>query len=382
MESKKTHIFSRSCKGALYMLKKEPVLIIASVLAVVSAFFNAPGKEYLDFIDFRVLGILLSLMLVVAGLQANSVFVRMGEVLIAGCNSTRKIAAVLVFLCFISGMFITNDVALITFVPFAILTLKMGDKEKYIIPVIVEQTIAANLGSMLTPMGNPQNLYLYGVSGMSMGEFFMLTIPYILVSAVLIVILIFMIKNEPLSAMGNAVKVQMNGKQIIVYIVLFLLCILTVLRIAEWYIVTAVVVVTVLIMDRTILKKADYGLLFTFLAFFIFVGNMSELPAVRKLLSSIVEGRELLVSIVSSQVISNVPAAVLLSGFTKNYRELIIGINLGGMGTLIASMANLISYKLFVNAYPDKKGKYVVKFTVTSIFFLGVLLVAAYFFGY
>lgn len=373
MKSKIIHIFSSS-------LKKEPVLLIASVLAVISAFFNPPGKEYLEYIDFRVLGILLSLMLVVAGLQSNSVFIRMGEVLIAGCNSTRKLAAVLIFLCFISGMFITNDVALITFVPFAILTLKMGDKEKFIIPIIVAQTIAANLGSMFTPMGNPQNLYLYGLSGMNMGEFIMLTLPYIIVSAIMLVVFILLIKNEPLSAAGNAVDTKMSGKQIVVYVVLFLLCILTVLRIVEWYVATVVVVVTVLVLDWRILKKADYGLLLTFIAFFIFVGNMSELTAVKNLLSSLVEGRELLVSIVSSQVISNVPAAVLLSGFTNNYRELIIGINLGGMGTLIASMASLISYKLFANEYPDKKGKYVLRFTVTSVFFLAVLVVATFFF--
>lgn len=373
MKSKIIHIFSSS-------LKKEPVLLIASVLAVISAFFNPPGKEYLEYIDFRVLGILLSLMLVVAGLQSNSVFIRMGEVLIAGCNSTRKLAAVLIFLCFISGMFITNDVALITFVPFAILTLKMGDKEKFIIPIIVAQTIAANLGSMFTPMGNPQNLYLYGLSGMNMGEFLMLTLPYIIVSAIMLVVFILLIKNEPLSAAGNAVGTKMSGKQIVVYVVLFLLCILTVLRIVEWYVATVVVVVTVLVLDWRILKKADYGLLLTFIAFFIFVGNMSELTAVKNLLSSLVEGRELLVSIVSSQVISNVPAAVLLSGFTNNYRELIIGINLGGMGTLIASMASLISYKLFANEYPDKKGKYVLRFTVTSVFFLAVLVVATFFF--
>lgn len=375
MKSKIIHIFSSS-------LKKEPVLLIASVLAVISAFFNPPGKEYLEYIDFRVLGILLSLMLVVAGLQSNSVFIRMGEVLIAGCNSTRKLAAVLIFLCFISGMFITNDVALITFVPFAILTLKMGDKEKFIIPIIVAQTIAANLGSMFTPMGNPQNLYLYGLSGMNMGEFIMLTLPYIIVSAIMLVVFILLIKNEPLSAAGNAVDTKMSGKQIVVYVILFLLCILTVLRIVEWYVATVVVVVTVLVLDWRILKKADYGLLLTFIAFFIFVGNMSELTAVKNLLSSLVEGRELLVSIVSSQVISNVPAAVLLSGFTNNYRELIIGINLGGMGTLIASMASLISYKLFANEYPDKKGKYVLRFTVTSVFFLAVLVVATFFFGY
>lgn len=363
------------------IIKKEPVLVIASILAVITAFFNPPGKEYLDYIDFRVLGILLSLMLVVAGLQANGVFVRMAEVLISGCNSVRKLAFVLVFLCFFSGMLITNDVALITFVPFAILTLKMGDKEKYIIPVIVLQTVAANLGSMLTPMGNPQNLFLYGISGISMVEFMKLTLPYIIISACMLAVFIFFIKNEPLKADGNEKQSSLSVRQIAVYIILFILCILTVLRVIEWYIVMAIVGLVIVIMDKSILKKADYGLLLTFIAFFVFVGNMSEFSGIREMLSSVVKGRELLVSVVSSQFISNVPAAVLLSGFTDNYRELIVGINIGGLGTLIASMASLISYKLFANAYPHKKGAYMMRFTVTSIVFLGVLFGTAYILG-
>lgn len=233
--------FTENCKIAITKLKSETVLVIASILAIVSMFFNPPGREYVDFIDFRVLGILLSLMLVMAGFQINGVFSRLGGKLISGCNSTRKLAVTLIFLCFLSSMLLTNDVALITFVPFALLT---------------------------------------------------------------------------------------------------------------------------------------------FIAFFIFIGNMGQIEAVRKLLSSLIEGRELLVSVVSSQVVSNVPAAILLSGFTDNYSALIVGTNLGGLGTLIASMASLISYKQFVNAYPQKKGKYFAEFTIMNIVFLVILALAVYIFGY
>lgn len=357
------------------LFKKDTVLVIAAMLAVISMFFNRPSKEYIDFIDFRVLGILLALMIVMAGLQVNGIFDRLGRALVSRCNTTRKLCLVLVFMCFFSGMVLTNDVALITFVPFALLTLKLSGKEKLMVKVVVYQTIAANLGSMLTPMGNPQNLYLYGLSGKTMGDFVMLTLPYTIVAALLLCLLIMLIKSESIS-MDNAGEEKKNTSvfQVCVYLVLFVLCILTVLRIVEWYIVAIIVVAVAAVMDRRVLLKADYSLLLTFIAFFIFIGNMGELQAVRDMLSSLIEGRELAIAIISSQVVSNVPAALLLSGFTGKYDALIVGVNLGGLGTLIASMASLISYKLFVNEYPDSKRKYFIYFTVVNIVFLVVLL--------
>ena len=366
----------------LHVLKTETVLVVATFLALVSLFFNPPSKEYVGFIDFRVLGILLALMFVMAGYQLNGVFAKLGGKLIAKCNTTLKLSFVLVFLCFFSSMLLTNDVALITFVPFALLTLKMGRKDSLIIPVVVFQTIAANLGSMLTPMGNPQNLYLYGLSGMNIGEFIMLMLPYTLVSAVILVICIFaVIKRESIDAgfvddEGNEGVARKS--HIIIYSALFILCILTVIRFVEWYIVTLIVMGVVLIIDRRVFKKADYSLLLTFIAFFIFIGNMGEIEVVNNMLSSLIEGRELLVSVVSSQVVSNVPAAILLSGFTDNYEALIIGTNLGGLGTLIASMASLISYKQVTGKYKEYTGKYFISFTVYNIMFLAILAVFAY----
>ena len=355
-------------------------MVVAIILAVISAFYNHPGKEYLGFIDFRVLGILLSLMLVMAGLQLNGIFKKLGEMLIGRCDNTRRLAQALIFMCFVSSMLLTNDVALITFVPFALLTLKMSKKEYLIIPTVVLQTLGANLGSMLTPMGNPQNLYLYGISGMDIGRFIMLMLPYTVVSAILLWICTFFIKRENLVTVGNPENnINTNEVHVGVYISLFLLCILSVLRIVEWYIVTLVVLAVTAIIDRRVFRKTDYSLLLTFIAFFIFIGNMGQIDAIRKFLSSLIEGRELLVSIVSSQVVSNVPAALLLSGFTSDYRQLIIGTNLGGLGTLIASMASLISYKQVVNEYPDKKGKYFKCFTALNIGFLVILMAIALF---
>lgn len=363
-------------KRIIHLLKTETVLIVATILAIISAFFNPPSKEYIDFIDWRVLGILLSLMLVMAGFQINGVFKHLGEMLVRKCSNTWMLSFVLIFMCFFSSMLLTNDVALITFVPFALLTLRMTHMEHMMIQVVVGQTIAANLGSMLTPMGNPQNLYLYGLSGMNIGEFVILMLPYTIASAILLCILILFTKKKPLN-LENMEEEEggANPWHIAMYVVLFIACILTVLHVVEWYIVTAIVVIIMAIIDRRVFKNTDYSLLLTFISFFIFIGNMGEIDAVREMLSKLIEGRELLVAVASSQVVSNVPAAILLSGFTDNYNALIIGTNLGGLGTLIASMASLISYKQFANAYPQEKGKYFRYFTIMNIAFLAVLVI-------
>lgn len=364
-------------KALLQYTKKEIVLVVAIVLAIVSSIWNPPSIGYLAFIDFRVLGILLSLMLVMAGLQENGVFHILGRRLVGKCTNTRKLSFVLVFLCFFSSMFLTNDVALITFVPFAVLTIQMTKKERMLIPIVTAQTIGANLGSMLTPMGNPQNLYLYGLSKMSFIDFLGLMLPYTIVAGVLLLIFVFVQKKESLSLDLEEESIRQgkwNKRQVIVYLILFGVCIGTVLRFVEWYMVLGIVIIVICIMDWRILKKADYSLLFTFMGFFIFIGNIGALSSVCDMLLCILNKRETLIAIGASQIISNVPAAILLSGFTRNYDALIIGTNLGGLGTLIASMASLISYKQLVNAFPEQKGKYVLYFTVTNVIFLGILL--------
>ncbi len=367
------------------IIKKDTVLVIAAILAVISMFFNPPSKEYIEFIDFRVLGILLSLMIVMAGLSINGIFEKLGKSLISKCSSTRALAFVLIFLCFFSSMLLTNDVALITFVPLALLTLKMSGNEKLIVIVVVMQTIAANLGSMLTPMGNPQNLYLYGISGMTIGKFLLLMLPYTVVSAVLLCIVIFTLKKDNLTLgiddenKKNYNKTTGNGAKnvrVAIYFIMFVLCILVVVRLLPWHIIAALIFVVTLFMEKEAVKGADYGLLLTFVAFFIFIGNMGEIPAIKNMLSSLVGDREVAVSIISSQAVSNVPTALLLSGFTSNYEGLIIGTNLGGLGTLIASMASLISYKQVANGHPDVKGKYFVSFTLWNVVFLAVLICA------
>ena len=363
------------------ILKEETVLAIASLLAVISMFLVKPNAGYVEYIDFRVLGILFCLMIVMAKFQELGIFALIAYRLLKKTGNTRQLVFVLVFLCFFSSMIITNDVALLTFVPFGILTLKQAKREDLLLKVVVLQTIAANLGSMLTPIGNPQNLYLYNLAGISLVEFLCLMLPYTLLSLAVLTGVIFFMKRETMEQQGFASvhkEEAVGGSKFYIhtwiYFLLFVISLLTVAHILPYQLVVAVVGVVVIFTDCKMFKKVDYSLLFTFIAFFIFVGNMQMLPAVKEWLLSLVDGRELLMAILSSQVISNVPAAFLLSGFTDKYDLLIVGTNLGGLGTLIASMASLISYKFYVKEYPEKKGGYFWHFTIMNLFFIIVLV--------
>lgn len=360
-------------------LKKDAVLTISWVFAIISMLFIKPDKAYAGYIDWRSLGILWSLMIITKGYMQNGIFEKIGHALLARTRKMWQLIAVLVGLNFFSSMIITNDVSLITFVPFAIMMLKQCGRQELMIPVVVLQTIAANLGSMLTPIGNPQNLYLYGLAGTGIGEFIMWLLPYTIASALLLVISILLIKNKNeiicIEDTDSEAAHNTSVPRVMAYSVLFVLALLVVARVLTWYILAAAVLITVLLLEKNVLAKADYALLLTFIGFFIFTGNMGRVEPVAHFLAGIVNGRELEAGIITSQCISNVPAALLLSEFTDNIKNLAIGVNIGGLGTLIASMASLISYKLYANEVPEKKGKYFAAFTVYNIIFLVVLYV-------
>ncbi len=369
--------------------KKEIVLVVATVLAVASAFVVPPSEAYWKYIDWRVLGILLSLMVVMAGLQQNGLFDTLGEALLARTKKVGQLILVLVMLCFFMSMAITNDVALITFVPFAVLTLEKSNQQRLLIPVIVLQTVAANLGSMLTPIGNPQNLYLYNLSGMGIGEFVMVMLPYTMISFLLLLVSMLFIKGKrqpveiaaahtdlPKEEAGRRKRGYYNA----VYMILFVLAFCVVLKLLPFEPVLIVTLLMTFAMQKTVLKQVDYCLLLTFVSFFIFTGNIGNIPVVRDALQDLVAGREILVGIASSQVISNVPAALMLSGFTGDYKGLLAGVNIGGLGTLIASMASLISYKIFANKCSNQKGKYFAIFTLVNVLYLVVLFLSTFLF--
>ena len=362
-------------------IQQETVLTAAAVLAVVSAFFVLPDAQYLGYIDLRTLAILFSLMTVMAGLRRQGFFDGLGRALLSRTHSTFQLTLVLVGLCFFGSMFITNDVSLLTFVPFTFVVLsRLGAdvRRSLLIPVVCMQTIAANLGSMLTPIGNPQNLYLYGKSGMSMAEFLLLMLPYTVVSLLLLVGWAVAVCRKQASSCIGVLPEQQNTsadrKIILLDAVLFAVCLLAVVRVLPYGVAFAAVLVCVLFADPHTLRAVDYSLLLTFVAFFIFIGNLGRIPAFSGWLQEFLTGREVLVAVLASQVTSNVPAALLLSGFTAETQALIIGTNLGGLGTLIASMASLISYRQIARELPQGKKQYFGLFTLSNLIFLALLL--------
>lgn len=398
-------------KRILIFIKKETVLVVAILLAVISMIFIPPDQQYPKYIDFRTLGILFGLMTCVAGVQQLGVFDRLAGMLLRKVSGRMAITSVLVMLCFFSSMLLTNDVALITFVPFSLILLQRKKElfdEKWILRIVVMQTIAANLGSMLTPIGNPQNLYLFGLAQMRIEKFILLMLPYSVMAFLVLIIWIILasgisriyarndqkqdqttIKNiqdnkitfskedgrHQLSEEKHSEKSISFSWKLWCYCVLFLLGLLVVGRVLPWSVFAVLVLVFTFAADRKTLMKVDYSLLGTFAALFIFIGNLGRIEVFRQFLERMIRGREMVTSVLASQVMSNVPAAILLSGFTDAIPNLIVGTNIGGLGTLIASMASLISFKYIAREYPAQKRRYFCMFTLANVFFLLVMLI-------
>lgn len=368
--------------------KKETVFCISFLLAAASLLAVPVDREYLAYPDYRTLALLFCLMMVVAGFQSLGIFTLLGKLLLRKAGSSRGISILLVLLCFFCSMIITNDVTLITFVPFTLLVFRMVHREDRVLKIVVLETIAANLGSMATPIGNPQNIYLHSVSGMGMKEFLLAVLPYAGISLVLLLAALFMEKDEPLADVAAELEEKAPGPQdsvaarkmftgAVPYLFLLVLSLLVVFRMLPYGVALIATAVVVFVVNRRLYRSLDWFLLLTFLCFFIFIGNMKRIPEVSDFLMSILEGRELWLGILVSQIISNVPAAILLSGFTDNFAPLLTGVNLGGLGTLIASLASLISFRFYAREYPDQKGKFLGAFTLWNVGFLLILMTAA-----
>lgn len=367
------------------ILKNETVFCVSFLLAVLSAFFVRPDEVYLTYPDWRTIALLFCLMILVAGLRSRGVFTLMGHALLKRAGSMRALSAIMVLLCFFSSMIITNDVTLLTFVPFTMLVFRMTGHEERIVKLTVLETIAANLGSMATPIGNPQNLYLYSISDLTAAEFAAAVLPYAGLSLLLLLAAVLVGRDEPLVEVEMGEKdgtdVRKMAVDIAPFLLLLLLCLLVVFRVLPYIPVLLCVAVAMVALNRRLYLAVDYFLLFTFLFFFIFVGNLKRIPLVSEALISVVEGRELLTGILVSQVMSNVPAAILLSGFTDHIQPLLTGVNLGGLGTLIASLASLISYKIVTREYPQSRGKFMKVFTFWNVLFLALLFMEAVLLG-
>ncbi len=356
--------------------KRQYVFCIACLCAAASCFFVPPSIHYVNYIDWNTLAMLFSLMAAVAGFEKCGLFMRTGSVLTTLVHTARGLAAVLVGLCFCTSMFITNDVALITFVPLALLLMQ---RQKAVpawvtLYVVVLQTIAANTGSMLTPMGNPQNIFLFSKTNMGIALFLKIITPYSVLSAVLIALGLLAVPKIRLAYFtgGAARGMSVPKWHTFVYATLFALCLLAVGGIIPKLVLVPIVALTLLFIDRKVLASIDYWLLLTFCAFFVFSGNIATIPEISAFLKRVVGGNEFLASLIASQVISNVPATLLLYPFVNSTASLLLGVNVGGLGTLVASLASLISFKLFTKA-GGNSGRYLAVFTALNLLFLAAL---------
>lgn len=353
---------------AIKFLKKNTVMCVAFMAALITSFIIPVDAQYLGYFDYKTLACLFCVLAVVCALKDVNFFYILAEKTVEHFKNLRMSVLVLVYITFIGSMLIANDMALLTFLPLGYLVLSTTGKEKYMAYVFILQNVAANLGGMLTPFGNPQNLYLYTKFGIPNLEFIKIMAPPFAAAITVITICCLILPGEKLEVKEQPPK--LNVKRTALYLVLFALSIVIVFRGIPYQIGLVIIFIALMISDRHALKSVDYPLLLTFVFFFIFAGNMARIQPVVNLLSGLLRKSTLLFSILSCQFISNVPSAILLSSFTGNYEELLVGVNIGGVGTLIASLASLITFREYLKHNPGKAGKYILEFSAINFGFL------------
>ena len=360
----------------LYFVKKNVVLCVAALAALVTCFLVPPSAEYLSYFDYKTLACLFITLAVVCALRQIRFFAILARKIVQGCGSLRLLALALVYITFIGSMIIANDMALITFLPLGYYALHVTKNEKHMALLFILQNISANLGGMLTPFGNPQNLYLYSYFNIPTGEFTTIMLPPFLLSVAMLTVCCLFFPKQSLSV-DTELGVKLDKKRTVLYLALFAVTILIVFRLVPWAVGLALIPVVLFFVERDALHMVDYPLLGTFVFFFIFAGNLSRIPAVNDFVGGLLEKGTLLVTAACCQVMSNVPSAILLSRFTDNYRELLLGVNIGGTGTPIASLASLITMSEFRMLNPGHTKQYIGLFALLNAVFLIVLTVAA-----
>ena len=355
-------------------VKSEIILCIATVLAIITIFFVPIDKEYLSYFDVNTLICLFCMLAVVAGLKSTNAFELISRKMISLFHNRRTMICVLVFGTFFFDMIVANDMSLITFLPLTYLVLHSTKNDKYLAFTFIMQTIAANMGGMITPYGNPQNLYLYSYYNIPTGEFFRILLLQSITVAVLLLICCLFIDKKPLKIRKKS-KIILSKKRFAIYVVLFIMVILTIFRLIPYIITLITVIIAILIFDPKRFKQVDYALIATFCVFFVFSGNIARIPIIKEAISKIVVENTLLAGIVSCQFISNVPTAIFLSKFTSNYRDLLISVNIGSLGILISSLASLITLKEFLKHQPKEFRIYILMYTAFNTLFLITLLI-------
>ena len=362
-------------------IENNAVLCIAVTAAILSSLFVKPDAEYINYLDFKTLSCLFSTLAVICALRNIHFFSTLAEKIVVCTGNLRVAVTAIVYITFIGSMLIANDMALLTFLPLGFYVMKMTGMDKYTAYVFILQNIAANLGGMLTPFGNPQNLYLFEAFKIPSGEFVGIMLIPFSVSVLMITVCSLLLPASRLSLTASRNE-RLPAVKTMLYIILFALSILAVFRVVPYYICMGIIIAVLMIIDRSALRAVDYPLLLTFTAFFIFAGNMARIDIIHDILSALMEKSTLLYSVLSCQVISNVPSAILLSQFTDNYPSLLIGVNIGGTGTLIASLASLITFREYTKEHKDKTARYLVLFTVMNFIFLSVLVAVSLMLGY
>ncbi len=364
---------------ALGFIKKNIVMMVALFAALITSFIIKPDDKYIGYFDFKTLTCLFCVLAVVCALKNINFFYILAQKIVRRFKTTRACIIALVYITFIGSMLIANDMALLTFLPLGYYVLSTTDKGNYMSFTFIMQNIAANLGGMLTPFGNPQNLYLYTKFNIPTLEFMkIMALPFV-ISITIITICCMFVENDPLRI--EDAKLTTSRSRVITYLLLFAFSIAIVFRTIPYFYGLIVIIPALLILDRKALKMVDYPLLFTFVFFFVFAGNMSRIDVVRDIFSFLLGKSTLIFSVLSCQVISNVPSAILLSQFTTNYPDLLIGVNIGGVGTLIASLASLITFREYAKHNPKKILSYVGKFSVYNFGFLIILVLVQLIFG-
>ncbi|MBR4296218.1 MAG: citrate transporter [Clostridia bacterium] len=353
-------------------VRKNAVMCIAFIAAIATSFVIPIDSSYIEYFDYKTLSCLFCVLAVVCALKDINFFYMLARKVVQLFKTARMSVLALVYITFIGSMLIANDMALLTFLPLGYFVLTTTGKQKYMAFTFIMQNIAANLGGMLTPFGNPQNLYLYSKFEIPNFEFMAIMAPPFVLSVFLITVCcVIFVKSEPLSLSDE--KITLNPLKTELYLLLFALAIAIVFRGISYWIGLIVIPSVLLFADRKALKMVDYGLLFTFVFFFIFAGNMARIDIVRELFSALLGKSTLLFSVISCQFISNVPSAILLSQFTENYADLLVGVNIGGVGTLISSLASLITFREYVKNNPGKAGHYICMFSLFNFGFLIIL---------
>lgn len=360
-------------------IKKQTVFVVALICAIISCFIIPVDKHYIGYFDKNTLMCLFSMMAVICAIQSTNVLQFVSTYMIGKLKNTRMLCTGLVFLTFIASIFIANDMALLTFLPLTVTILKSTKQESKAIYIFLLQNIGANLGGMLTPFGNPQNIYLYNYYNISNKDFFAVMLPVFIASIIVLYIATLLIKKEPLKIYYDCDS-KIDKPRLAIYSVLFVIAVLMVLKVIPYTTVTLIVMFTLLIMNRQALKNVDYVLLLTFCAFFVLTGNLSRIEVVTTVLSKVVVGREFWISLLLTQIICNVPTAILVSGFTTNFAPILIAVNIGALGTLISSLASLITFNIYNNNFGGSKLKYILCLTGINLIFLMLITGVAFIF--